>query len=124
MEVESVGNSDLFGGLAVTGSVSVTGLDMWPGKFALLALIVGAIMHLLESSQGSEKTRSNLLVGSVILSAIGSGFAVYALSQIGGPVDVHVGLVVTLLGGVSAVALSVRRLQAFGAWRQSSLLVG
>ena len=126
VDVGSVGGgvANPLGGLTVTGSVSVMGLDMWTGKFALLALMVGAVMHLFESAQGSEKTRSNLLVGSVILSAIGSGCAVYGLSQIGGPVGVHVGLVATLLAGIGAVVLSVRRLQAFGAWRQSSLLVG
>lgn len=117
--------SGIFGGLSeLVGTVSVTGIDMWPGMVALLALAAAAIMHLLELSQGNEKSRSNLLVGSVILSAVGGACAIYGLSQIGGPVGVHVGLVMTLLGGLGATVLSVKRLQAFGPWRQSSLLVG
>jgi hypothetical protein len=118
-EFQAFGN--MFGGL---GAVSVSGIAMWPGKIALVALAAAAIMHLFEPSRGSEKSRSNLLVGSVILSAVGCGCAIYVLSQLGGPASVHVGLVVTLLGGVGAVVLSVKRLRACGAWRQNSFLAG
>jgi hypothetical protein len=118
-DFQAFGN--MFGGL---GAVSVSGIGMWPGKIALVALAAAAIMHLFEPSRGSEKSRSNLLVGSVILSAVGCGCAIYVISQLGGPASVHVGLVVTLLGGVGAVVLSVKRLRACGAWRQNSFLAG
>jgi hypothetical protein len=110
--------SGMLSGLGVSGTVNAAGVSNWIGVVALLALGAAAVLHLLESSQRDAHSRSNLLVGSVALSVLGSGCALFGLSQIGGPVGVHVGLVATLLGGIGATVLSVRRMQAHGAWQQ------
>lgn len=111
-----------FGSLGVTGTVTATGVDGWAGIVALLALGAVAVLHLLESSQGAADARSNLLVGSVALGVLGSGCALYGLSQLGGPVGIHVGLVATLLGAIGATVLSVKRLQAYGSWQRNGAL--
>ncbi|MFK7739111.1 MAG: hypothetical protein AB8H80_02220 [Planctomycetota bacterium] len=105
--------SSMLGGLGLQGSATASGIDAWFGIVALLVFGTGAVLHLLSTSSATdEASRKNLLLGAVALSIVGSACALFGLGSIGGPVSPHIGLVVAILAGGAATALSLRRLNS------------
>lgn len=104
-------NSMLSSG-GIAGTVTAAGIDGWVGILALFALALAATLHLAESVAASPQSRSMMLVGALLFAVVGGCCALYTLTQLGGPVGIHVGLVITTAGALAAAGLSVTRLQA------------
>lgn len=104
--------SEMLGG---SGTINAAGVDAWVGVAALVAFAVAGTLLLIEGNAASKQSRGPLLVAAVVASVVGSGFVLYSVTQLGGPVGIHIGLVVTILAAVATMMLSVRRMQLFGA---------
>ncbi len=118
--MEGIGSamSGMLSGLA-GASVNAAGVDGWVGVATLVTFAVAAALLLIEGNAASKQSRGPLLVAAVVVSAVGSGFVLYAATQLGGPVGIHIGLVVTILAAVATMMLSVRRMQLFGALKSA-----
>lgn len=102
----------VFASGGISGVVTAAGVDGWIGITALFALGLCATLHLAESFAATAHSRSLMLVGALLLAVVGSGCTLYGLTQLGGPVGVHVGLVISAVGALGAAGLSVTRMQA------------
>ena len=106
------GLQGMFSGLGISGTVNVAGTDSWVGVAALVACALVALLHLIEASAASAQSRRSLLVMAVVASVAGVGLALYSVTQLGGPIGIHVGLVAVLIAVIVSAVLSVRRMLA------------
>jgi len=105
----------MFSGGGISGTVTAAGIDGWVGILALFALVLAATLHLAESAAATAQSRGLMLVGALLFAVVGSCCTLYTCTQIGGPVGIHVGLVIAMAGALAAAGLSVTRLQASAA---------
>ena len=114
--------TNAMGGLGISGTVTAKGVDGWFGVVAMLVLAAAAFLHVMVPSQRDQATRRNMLMGSLALGGLGIVCTLYGLSNLGGPVGIHVGLVVTLLGSVGATVFAMKQLQSHDALQQRGAL--
>jgi len=99
----------VFGSLGLQGTLDAAGIDGWIGISVLVLMGGFALVQMLAAS-GTHETMRGLASIGVILAVLATCLALYACTQLSGPVRPHIGLVVAIAGCAVATTASIRRL--------------
>ena len=104
-----------------SGVATSKGIDNTVGVVALVAALLCAALTFAENAGALRWDKGSQLLACALTASVGGGASVYALTKLGGPVDIHAGLALAVLASSVAVLLAFWRMQQFGRLRRAGV---